>query len=321
MLNLDLLLAEVNTVAISGHIRPDGDCAGSCLATYNYIKMYYPKIHVDLYLDPIPEVFHFLQSSEAIKSDRSADMKYDLFISQDCGDKDRLGDSLKYFETAFHTINIDHHISNTGFGEYNYVMPKASSTSELIFNILPKDRITKGIAECIYTGIVHDTGVFQYSCTSKSTMEIAGFLMEFGIDYPKIIDETFFMKTFEQNKILGVALLKSQLHLDGTCISAIITKEDMQSCNVTASGMEGIVSKLRSTQGVETALFLYEAEEDYKISLRSAKYVDVSAIAVKYGGGGHVRAAGCNIKGDPEEIVKELVQEVKNEGMRQRENC
>lgn len=321
MINLDLLLAEVNTVAISGHIRPDGDCVGSCLATYNYIKTYYPKIQVDLYLDSIPEVFHFLQGSEDIKSDRSADKIYDLFISQDCGDKERLGTSLKYFETAFHTINIDHHISNTGFGEYNYVMPKASSTSELIFNILPKDRITKEIAECIYTGIVHDTGVFQYSCTSRSTMETAGFLMEFGIDYPKIVDETFFVKTFEQNKILGVALLKSQLHLNGTCISTIITREDMQDCHVTANELEGIASKLRSTQGVETALFLYETEEDYKISFRSAKYIDVSAIAVKYGGGGHIRAAGCNIKGNPEEIVKELVQEVKNEGIRQRENC
>lgn len=311
MINLDLLLAEVNSVAISGHIRPDGDCVGSCLAMYNYIKTYYPNVRVDLYLDPIPEVFLFLEGSGEIKTERTEDISYDLFISQDCGDKERLGTSLKYFESASHTINIDHHISNTGFGEYNYVMPKASSASELIFNLLPKEKITKAIAECIYTGIVHDTGVFQYSCTSKSTMEAAGFLMEFGIDYPKIVDETFFVKTFEQNKILGVALLKSQLHLEGTCISTIITKEDMDSCHVTTNELEGIASKLRSTQGVETALFLYETEEgEYKISLRSAKYVDVSAIAVRHGGGGHMRAAGCNITGNPEEIVDLLVKEV-----------
>ena len=197
MINLDLLLAEVTTVGIAGHIKPDGDCVGSCLATYNYIKTYYPRVQVDLYLDPIPEIFKFLERSAEIKSDRSSDIKYDLFISQDCGDLSRLGESQKYFESALHTINIDHHISNVGFGEYNYVVPEASSASELIFQMIPKERITKEIAECIYTGIVHDTGVFQYSSTTKSTMEAAGFLMECGINYSKIVDETFFMKTFD----------------------------------------------------------------------------------------------------------------------------
>jgi len=311
MINLDLLLTEVNTVAISGHIKPDGDCVGSCLAMYNYIKTYFSKVQVDLYLDPIPDVFNFLCSADLIQSDRSADKQYDLFVSLDCGDIDRLGDSQKYFNTAAHTVNIDHHISNTGFAEYNYVVPEASSTSELVFNLITKEHITKEIAECIYTGMVHDTGVFQYSCTSKSTMEAAGFLMEFGIDYPKIVDETFFVKTYEQNRILGMALLKSRLHLNGTCISTILTQEDMDACNVTSTELEGIASKLRSTKGVETAIFLYEVKEnEFKVSFRSAKYVDVSAIAVKYGGGGHKRAAGCNITGMPEKIVNQLVKEV-----------
>lgn len=315
MLNLDLLLAEIDKVAISGHIKPDGDCVGSCLAVYNYIRTYFPAVCVDLYLDPIPDVFHFLQGADAIKSDRNEDMQYDLLLSLDCGDLDRLGDSQKYFKSAAHTVNIDHHISNTGFAEYNYVVAEASSTSELIFNLISRDRITREIAECIYTGMVHDTGVFQYSCTSKSTMEAAGFLMELGIDYPKIVDETFFVKTYEQNKILGMALLKSELHLNGACISCVITKADMDACKVSSTELEGIASKLRSTKGVETALFLYETKEnEYKVSFRSAKYVDVSAIAVKHGGGGHKRAAGCNIKGKPEEIVNRLVKEV-NESM------
>ncbi len=311
MINLDLLLAEVNTVAISGHMKPDGDCVGSCLAAYNYIKTYYPKIQVDLYLDSIPNVFEFLSGSKEIKSDRSLDICYELFMVLDCGDIERLGESQKYFESAEHTLNIDHHISNTMFGEYHYVVPEASSTSELIFNLIPKERITKEIAECIYTGIVHDTGVFQYSCTGKSTMEAAGFLMECGINYPKIVSETFFMKTFQQNKILGTALMKSRLHLDGTCISAIITKEDMDACDTNLKDLDGIVSQLRSTKGVETALFVYQTgENEYKVSCRSAEYVDVSVIAVKHGGGGHKRAAGLTMNGNPEEIVNQLVKEV-----------
>ena len=311
MINLDLLLAEISTVAISGHIKPDGDCVGSCLAVYNYIKTYYPKLQVDLYLDAIPNIFTFLSRTEEIKSDRSLDTQYDLFISLDCGSLDRLGESQKYFDSAYHTLNIDHHISNNFFGEYHYVVPEASSTSELVFNLLSKERITKEIAECIYTGIVHDTGVFQYSCTGRSTMEAAGFLMECGINYPKIVSETFFMKTFCQNKILGVALGKSRLHLNGSCISAIITKEDMNACDTVLKDLEGIVSQLRSTKGVETALFVYQTgENEYKVSCRSAEYVDVSAIAVKYGGGGHKRAAGLTMTGEPEKIVNQLVKEV-----------
>lgn len=311
MINLDLLLAEVSTVAISGHIKPDGDCVGSSLAVYNYIKTYYPKIQVDLYLDSVPNVFAFLNAFEEIKSDRSENICYELFIVLDCGDLERLGESKKYFETAEHTINIDHHISNTMFGEYQYVIPEASSTSELVFNLIPKERMTKEIAECIYTGIVHDTGVFQYSCTGRSTMEAAGFLMEYGINYPKIVSETYFMKTFQQSKIFGTALMKSRLHLNGTCISAIITREDMDACGADVNDLSGIVSELRSTKGVETALFVYQTgENEYKISCRSAEYVDVSAITVRHGGGGHKRAAGFTMYGNPEEIVNQLVKEI-----------
>lgn len=311
MIDLDFLLAEADTVAISGHLNPDGDCVGSCLAMYNYIKAYYPDKNVTLYLDPIPNIFKFLKNADEIVNDRSNEQVYDLFISQDCGALDRLGASLNYFETAKTTVNIDHHISNPGFGTHNYVVPTASSTSELIFNLLPKERITKEIAECIYVGIVHDTGVFQYSCTGKATMEAAGFLMELGIEYPKIVDETFFVKTYEQRKIYGLAFLKSQMHLDGKCISCIITKEEMEQYHTSLKDLDGIPSQLRSTKGVEAAIFVYETEEgEYKVSFRSASFVDVSAIAVQYGGGGHVRAAGCTIKGNPEEIIAMLIPKI-----------
>ena len=118
----------------------------------------------------MPDVWDF-------KSDRSADMIYDLFISQDCGSIDRLGASLKYFETAKRTVCIDHHISNNHFADENYIVPEASSTSELVYRLLDVEKITTEIAECLYLGIVHDTGVFQYSCTAPETMEAAADLM------------------------------------------------------------------------------------------------------------------------------------------------
>lgn len=311
MTNFDEFLTEVHTVAIGGHIRPDGDCVGSCLATYNYIKTYYPKIEVDLYLEPIPNIFKFMARSEEIISDFSTKKNYDLFIAQDCGDAGRLGDAARYFETAAKTICVDHHVSNQSFADENYIFPDASSASELIFDLLPKERITKEIAECIYTGMVHDTGVFQYSCTSRKTMETAGALMELGINYPKIVDDTFYTKTYQQNQIMGLALLKSKLHLNGKCISSVITEEEMQKYDVLPKHLDGIVSQLRVTKDVEVAIFLYQTGDGtFKVSTRSKEVVDLAQIAVKYNGGGHKRAAGFTMTGDPDGIVEQIVQDV-----------
>lgn len=308
MTNFDKFLTEAQTVAIAGHIHPDGDCVGSCLATYNYIKTYYPQIEVDLYLEPIPNIFKFMARSEEIISDCSADKTYDLFIAQDCGDTGRLGAAARYCEIAKKTICVDHHVSNTGFADEDYIFPEASSASELVYELLPKERITKEIAECIYTGIVHDTGVFQYSCTSKKTMEVAGTLMEMGINYSKIVDETYYTKTYNQNRICGLALVKSELHLNGKCIASVITQEEMREYDVLPKHLDGIVNQLRITKDVEVAVFLYQLEDgSYKVSLRSCEYVDVAKIAVTFGGGGHVRAAGCSIEGDAASIIEKVV--------------
>ena len=309
---IDALLAGVSTVAIAGHIKPDGDCTGSTLALYNYIKNNYPEIQVTLYLDPIPNLFKFLQRSEEIVSDYSEDAQYDLFFALDCGDTGRLGGASRYFDAAKKTVCIDHHISNQSFADLNHIRPEASSTSELVFELLDETKITKEIAECLYVGIIHDTGVFQYSCTSSKTMNIAGKLMDKGINYPDIVDKTFFEKTFEQNQILGTALLKAKRYFDDRCIACIITARDMKDCHALPKHLEGIVAQLRSTKGVDVAVLIYEnADGTYKVSMRTNGAVDVAAICVKHGGGGHVRAAGVTMTGEPEAILRTLLEDIR----------
>lgn len=315
MTKLDEILAEMDTVALAGHIRPDGDCAGSTLAVYNYIKTYYSNVRVTLYLEPIPNKFRFLSGAGEIVHDCNADRAYDLFIALDCGDTGRLGDAVKYFRSAKKTACIDHHISNESFADENYIFPDASSTSELVFELLPKERITKEIAECIYLGIVHDTGVFQYSCTSAKTMEIAGRLMETGIDFTKIVDDTFYTKTFVQNRILGKALLEAKLYHEGKIIASVITAEDMRAFGVLPKHLDGIVNQLRITRGVEVAVFLYETEDGtYKASTRCNTEVDLAKIAVAFGGGGHKKAAGFSIKKEePEIMIGKIVFEIEKQ--------
>ena len=310
-MNLKSKLEGKQRIGIAGHVRPDGDCAGSTLAVYNYIKNNYPNADVRLYLEPIPNIFKFLQRSEEIRSDYTDEIDFDLFIALDCSDLGRLGNAAKYFEHAKETLCIDHHVTNGAFAMDNYIFPKASSTCELVFELLEKEKITREIAECLYTGMVHDTGVFQYSCTSAKTMNIAGQLMEMGIDYPKIVDETFYTKTFNQNKILGQALLNSRLYLDGKVIASVISHQEMMDFDVLPKHLDGIVNQLRITKDVKVALFLYENEDGtFKGSLRVNGEFDVAKIAAVFGGGGHVKAAGFSTSGPAEEAIFRVVAEI-----------
>ena len=311
-MNLDSILKDVKSVGISGHVRPDGDCVGSTLGLYQYICKYYPDIDCKLYLERIPDCFYFLNGAKEIL--HVPDNKvYDVYFALDCGDLGRLGAFAEMFSNAKYTVCIDHHKSNSGFAMEELVVPGKSSTSELIFELLPKERIDKGIAEALYTGIVHDTGVFQYSCTTAATMNAAGFLMECGIDYSAIVDHTYYEKSIGQNKVLAHAINKAELKLDGAVIESIITKDDMARYDVTPLELDGIINQLRITKGVEVAIFLYESgDNEYKVSLRSKRKVDLSEIALKFGGGGHERAAGATMTGTPDEIFKKLEDEIKS---------
>lgn len=307
MIRLKDALVNVKTVAISGHIRPDGDCVGACLGVWNYIQDHYPEIEADVYLEQVVPKFRFLRGAEKVKTDCSEERAYDLFIALDASDRERLGEAVRYFDTAKHTLCIDHHITNQGFADENWVVADASSASELAFETMEEEKISKFTAEALYMGIAHDTGVFQYSNTSGKTMRIAGSLMAKGIDFSSIVDDTFYKKTYMQNQILGRALVESILLLDGKVIVGRIREKDMEFYGAGPADLDGIVSQLRVTEGIEVAVFLYETgNHEYKVSLRSNGDTDVSAICSYFGGGGHVKAAGCTMHGTFYDVVNNL---------------
>ena len=314
MLNLDELLAGVSSVGISGHVRPDGDCIGACLGMYLFLRKYYPSVEADVYLEKIPPKYHFLKGSDKIISEDSRDKKYDLFICLDCGDRGRLGDNAVFIDTARKTACIDHHITNNAFAMYNQIDPDASSTSELVTDLIGMERIDYDMAQALYLGMVHDTGVFQYSCTSSHTMALAGALMDKGIPYSRIVACTFFMKTFAQQKMLGRALDKARLVMDGRVIISSIMSDEIKECGAVVSDLDGISAELRETEGVSAALFIYECSpKDFKVSMRSDDSIDVSRVAAHFGGGGHKKAAGCDIAGDPEEVFRQLLEQIKKQ--------
>ncbi len=305
-MNIAEEIAGAQTVGITGHVRPDGDCVGSCMGLYNYIVDNMPEIQVSVYLEKPGDEFNYIRGTDSIKNEPD-DVVHDVFFVLDCSDTDRFKPFEKCFAGSKKKICIDHHVSNAGFADKALIMPQASSTCEVLYGTLDEDKISKSVAECIYTGIIHDTGVFKYSCTSAATMTIAGKMMEKGIAYSDIIDNSFYKKSYVQNQVLGRALLESVLFYNGKCIFSAVTKKIMDFYEVDGKALGGIIEQLRLTDGVEVAIFLYETGvNEFKVSMRSKNYVDVSRIAMYFGGGGHVRAAGCTMQGTIHDIINNI---------------
>lgn len=305
MTKLEAMIGRAKSIVILGHVNPDGDCVGSCLAVYNYIREQFGKEAV-VCLGAAAEKFSYLKGFDQIQS-QLPQGQVDLCICLDCSDPERLGEFKCCLEEAKESICIDHHITNQGYAMEQVVDADASSTCQVLFTQMDEEKISKAVAECIYTGIIHDTGVFRYSNTSRKTMEIAEKMMEKGIDFSSIIDDSFYKKTYLQSQIMGRALFESVSFLDKKCIFTVVRKKDMEFYGVDKSDLDGIVDQLRIIEGVECAIFLYEVGVHmYKVSLRSNKKVDVSKIAAYFGGGGHIRAAGCTMSGSFHDVINNL---------------
>lgn len=306
---LEKIVSGAKLIGISGHMHPDGDCVGAVLACTLYLKKVLgDSVKIYSYLESISNSFTMLDGLSLINTNyQFPDKPFDLFISLDCGSADRLGRCEKAFNEANGKIVFDHHLTNTGFGDVNFIYPSASSTCEVLYQFMDYKMIDLPIAEALYVGIMHDTGVFKYSCTSENTMCIVGHLMSKGINTADLIDKTFFMKSFLQVKTLGYALNQAKLGLEGKLISTVLTLKDLEMLGATSADTESVVSEIRTTEGVEVAVFIREDEPGlYKFSLRSNGKVDVAAIAASFGGGGHKLAAGFSIQADLEETFTQV---------------
>ncbi len=297
-------------VGISGHVRPDGDAVCSCLALQRYLQNVFPHMTVHVNLQSPPETFAEVAGYDRIRTDFPDEKPYDVYFALDCN-LDRLGPAQAYYLKAGKTVNIDHHVSNGGCGQVNEIQPQISSTAELLYSLMDPEYLDEEVAKALYIGMIHDTGVFQYSCTSPATMRRAADLLEYGFDFPRIIQESFYQKTYLQSLILGRCLLDSIRFMDGRCVVAAVNKRVQQFYGVTPKDFEGIVNQLRNIKGIDCAIFMYQTEtQEYKVSLRTSEAVDAAKVAQYFGGGGHVRAAGCTMSGNFYDCVNNLSEQI-----------
>ncbi len=299
------LIENAKNIAITGHVSPDGDCTGSTLALYNYITENFEGKQVRVCLEKPSKKFSYMNGFDLISEDPFSEA--DLLVSLDASDRERLGSRGVMLDTAKESICIDHHVTNTNFAKFNIVEDFRSSTCELLYTLLDYDKISVNTAVCLYTGIVHDSGVFKYQSTTRQTMEIAGALIDKGFDFTKIIDDTYFKKNFNATRLLGLVLTNAKLIFDGKCCYGLLDYDTWTGYIDDKKKMDGIIDNLRNIDGVEIALFMYEtAKDEHKVSLRSIN-ADVSAIATALGGGGHMRAAGATVYGKADELLENTI--------------
>lgn len=307
-MELDILKECKNAgrIGISGHVRPDGDCTGACLGLWQYLRKCLPGADVRVFLEKPPDIFSQIGGFGEIVTDFPDEAPFDVFFVLDTS-PDRLGGAEKYFLSAVKKINIDHHVTNRGCGDVHYIRPQVGSTCELLYDLMDKDKLDRDIALAVYTGIIHDTGVFQYSNTSPETMRKGAELIGYGFDFPRLIQETFYQRTYVQAQIMGRALMESIRFMDGSCIVSAVDKRIMDFYNAQPKDLDGIVNQLRNIKGISCAIFMYQTGgQEYKVSLRSDEKVDVARVAAYFGGGGHARAAGCTMTGTFHDCVNNL---------------
>lgn len=302
---------KARRIGISAHVRPDGDAISSCLAMYDYITDNYNKDGaktVDIFSMDFSEKFLIMKNSDKFITNDDYKEPYDLFIVLDCGSIDRVYADEKIVNGAGEVFLFDHHVSNTGFAKYQVINSESASTTELIFDYFDEDKISKECAIALYMGIIHDTGVFKHTNTTERTMVVAGKLLSIGkFNQEELIDGTFYAKSYKENQILGRALMESIMLANGKIIVSWLNRKIMDFYGVESKNLEGIIDQLRVTDGVEVAIFIYEtADLEYKISMRSNGVVDVAKTAVFFGGGGHVKAAGCTMRGQLYDCINNL---------------
>ena len=289
------IIGEANAVAISGHINPDGDAVGACYAMARCAAKMWKSVFVLLH--DYSEIFDCIPGAEFRFLGDAGSLCPDVFISLDCGSKERLGKYAGVFDKSVTTINIDHHMSNTKFAQYNLIDETASSTCQILFTLVsmyvPIDEET---AAALYAGIVYDTGGFRHACTTPKTHEIAAMLLSIGFNHSDIYNRLMHIRSYKEARCFGRALCNIRLSEDGKIAYGGLSGEELAELYATGKDLEGIAEYMLGVRGVEAAVFAYATDpENSKLSFRSVA-LDVGSIAKGMGGGGHVNASGCNVK-------------------------
>ena len=313
-MTLDNILEEIKkaqTIVVLAHESPDGDAIASSLSVMHVLEQLGKK--VDVVIPEYPIDFNFLPGAEKILA-KGKEEPYELAISVDCTDLRRLAGGKEYFEPAKKTIQIDHHSVNSMFADLNYVDPVAPACCQVLIAMFEyyEIEITKELATCILTGIVTDTGGFQWGGVTPETFEFAAELVRKGAKLKEICRIALRKKSKAHCELEKLIYNRLEFLEDGKIAIAYLTLDDYKTLNAKIGDDEGLVEMLRDIEDVEVAVLLKEKEgtNGFKGSLRSHETVNVSDICMLLGGGGHRGAAGCFVSGTLEQAKAKVINAV-----------
>ncbi|MBI5683144.1 MAG: bifunctional oligoribonuclease/PAP phosphatase NrnA [Deltaproteobacteria bacterium] len=294
---------------VASHINPEGDAVGSALAMALGLKKLgkYSKV---FFHDNVPHTFKFLDGAMDVVHKVGDDEIFDAAIVVDCGQLDRLGDNFETIKNKGKIINIDHHITNNLFGDINFVIPEASSTGEIVYDLLNAMdvKITKDIAVNIYTSVLTDTGSFRYSSTTPHALVVAAEMIKAGVDPWDISQRIYESYPAKRFKLLGMVLDTLEVSEHGKIAVLVVTQDMLKRADADKELTEGFVNFARAIDGVEVGILFRESKSgEYKMSFRSRGNIDVAEIGSMFGGGGHKNAAGCNLQGTLEEVKEKIL--------------
>jgi len=308
------LINSSQNICIAGHKAPDGDCIGSVMALYEFLKPFNKKLTV--YIDGIIPFNYKPFVKEDVIAKEYDNNEFDLLFVLDCSDAERLGKFKDVLKNAKKSVCIDHHKTNESYADINIIDSSMSSTGELLYDILKISgrQLTKQIAEYIYIAILTDTGKFSYSNTTGQTHEKTAELIELGVDVAEIDNIVYNSKPSNVVKAFIECIGGIELYYDNKFGITSITKDILERNSVNMGDIDGVVEFIREIKEVEVSCVLKEYEEkNTKVSLRSKNDIDVSAVSVKFRGGGHARAAGFEIDDTVENTKKLLIETFKEQ--------
>ena len=301
----EALLRAARRPLLIAHLAPDGDAIGSLLGLGWALKETGRQPTLAC-ADPVPEGLRFLPGADEVASKMAG--TEDLVVALDCSDLQRLGglhDADRFSRLA--VLNIDHHVTNTGFGDAQLIEPAAASTAQIVYGLLRRMQwpVSAWTATCLLAGLITDTRSFRTANTDAGTVRAALALVEAGAPLAEINAQLERGLSLSVISLWGKVLSSTQLR-DGI-IWAEVSQAAQRECGVSSADNAGLVSFIASAREARIAVLLTEREDGrIEVGIRSAPGVDVSAVAVALGGGGHQQAAGCTLPGPPE-AAREVV--------------
>ncbi len=292
-----------NRFVVTSHVRPDGDAVGSVLACSMMLRKMGKQAEVVL-SDRIPQIYRRLPEADSVVHASAVNGGYEAAIVLECDSVERT--RLAGLEQQF-LINIDHHATAMPFANVNWIEPDACATAELIFKLAREAgvKICPDMATCLYTAVLTDTGAFSFVGTDERTFAVAKELVHCGADPVRIAQSVYYSQPASKMRLLGASL--SGLYQDGNLVWMAVSRDQMERCEAADEDTEGLVNYALGIQGVEVAVFFREqADQRYRVSLRSKGSLNVARVAEHFGGGGHTCASGFNIAG-PLSVASERV--------------